>query len=75
MQRSRKFYQRGSNYDVFWNFLFDEGREHPNTVTLKAGQQWPASITLFRWRANDGPSLNAGLVALYFFKGIQTIIA
>ena len=24
----------------------------------------------FRWRANDGPTFNAGLVALYFFREI-----
>ena len=29
----------------------------------------------FRWHADDGPTLNAGLVALWFFKGIQTSIA
>ena len=28
----------------------------------------------FRWRANDGPTLNAGLVAT-IFQGIRTYIA
>ena len=67
MRRTRKFYQRGSNSDnVFWIFLFDEGKEHP--ITLKAGQQWPASITPFHWRADNGPNLNAGLV-----HGLQSL--
>ena len=29
----------------------------------------------FRWRADAGPTLNAGLVALWFFQGILTSIA
>ena len=27
----------------------------------------------FRWRADDGPTLNAGLVALYIFRGSTSI--
>ena len=30
---------------------------------------------MFRWRADDGPTLNAGLEALCFFQGIRTSIA
>ena len=40
-------------------FLVDEGREDPQN----AGQPRPASEA-FRWRDDDGPTLNAGLVAL-----------
>ena len=29
----------------------------------------------FCWRADDGPALNAGLVAFVIFQGIQTSIA
>ena len=29
----------------------------------------------FRWRADDDPTLNAGLVALLFFQWIRTSIA
>ena len=29
----------------------------------------------FRWRADDGPTLNADLVAVCFFQGIRTSIA
>ena len=47
-------------------FLIDGGREDPNTTLI-----WPASARqrnaiemAFRWRADDGPTLNAGLVTL-----------
>ena len=43
-----------SNFDNLF-FLADEGIQIP----LKAGHHWQ-----FRWRANDGPTLYAGLVAL-----------
>ena len=33
--------------------------------------KWPFS----RWRINDGPTFNAGLVALLFLQGILTSIA
>ena len=33
-------------------------------IALKAGHHRPASETAFRWRADDGRTLNAGLVAL-----------
>ena len=29
----------------------------------------------FRWQAKDGPTMNAGLVALCFFQAIRTSIA
>ena len=38
-------------------------------IPLKAGHHRPASETSFKWRADNGPTLNAGLVALRFFKG------
>ena len=28
----------------------------------------------FHWRADDGPTLNAGLVALYFFRGFGPVL-
>ena len=28
----------------------------------------------FRWRADDGPTLNAGLVALRFFRGSAPVL-
>ena len=33
-------------------------------ITLKAGHYRPASEMVFRGRADDGPILNSGLVAL-----------
>ena len=51
---SRKFCQRGSNSDNVC-FLVDEGRGIPNTT--KSGQ------AKRHWN-DDGPTLNAGLVAL-----------
>ena len=33
-------------------------------IELKAGQDRPSSEMVFRWQADDGPILNAGLVAL-----------
>ena len=33
-------------------------------ILLKAGHHRPASETLFAFRADDGPTLNAGLVVL-----------
>ena len=64
MRGSRKFWQRGSNSDVFFFFFFffDEGKEDPNST--KTGHNRPANETPFRWRADDDPTLNAGLVAL-----------
>ena len=66
MRGSRKFCQRGSKFEVFFAFLVDEGIEDPNTAIngpLLAHQRNAISMA-FRWRADDGPPLNAGLVAL-----------
>ena len=69
MRGSRKFCQRGSNFD---NIFFPVGREDPNKYHYKrAIIGLPAA---FRWCADAGPTLNAGLVAA-FFQGIQTCIA
>ena len=46
----------------FFFFYFDEGWKDQNTTI--AGHRRPASEMAFRWRADDGPTLNAGLVAL-----------
>ena len=66
MRGSRKFCQRGSNFEAF--FLVDEGREDPNTT--KSGpplaRQRNAIEIAFHWRVDDGPTLNASLIALCF---------
>ena len=58
------FCQRGSNFDIF--FLVDEGREDPNTTISgpSLACQQNAIKMAFCWRANDGPTSNAGFVAL-----------
>ena len=50
MRGSRKFCQRGSNLDNF--FIGDEERDDLHTT---AGHHW---------RADDGPTLNAGFAPL-----------
>ena len=71
MRGSRKICERGSNFDSFTAFLFklvlvDEGRENPNTTRNgpSSTRQRNAILMSFRWCADDGPTLNAGLVAL-----------
>ena len=71
MRGSRKFCQRGSNFDnvfLFFLHVIDEGREDPITTIsgLSSARQRNAIKMAFHWRADDGPTLNAGLVALYF---------
>ena len=62
----------------FGFFLVDEGREDPNTTIigpLSATGETPFKWRLnFRWWANDGPTLNAGLVALRFFSGSGPVL-
>ena len=57
--------QRGSNFENVFFSLIRGGRIK---IPLLVGHQWPASETPFKWRftggADDGPTLNAGLVAL-----------
>ena len=66
MRGSRKFCQMGSNFDIF--FVVDEGWEDPNTTLCGSSstRQRNAIEMAFRWRADDGPTLNAGLVASRF---------
>ena len=69
MRGSRKFCQRGSKFDnVFYSISFyvDEGREDPNTTISgpSSACQRNAIEMAFRWRTDDGPTLNAGFVSL-----------
>ena len=43
-------------------------------MPLKMGYHRPAISMAFRWRADDGPPLSAGLVALRFFRGFGSIL-
>ena len=63
---SRKFCQRGSKFDNFFFFLVDEGIEDPNAAIngSSSARQGNAIEMAFCLRADDGPTLNAGLVAL-----------
>ena len=71
MPGSRRFCQRGSNFDsvliiYLFIYLFYEGREDPSTTMSGPPSVWLA--------ADDGATLNAVLVAA-IFQGIRTCIA
>ena len=76
MRGSRKFCQLESNTDnVFFLFLFFiyffffDGMERGSNFTKSgpsSARQRNAIKMAFRWRADNGPPLNAGLVALCF---------
>ena len=74
MQGSRKFFQRGSNFDYV--FLVDEARGDSNTTISEpsSARQRNAIEMAFRWRADGGPTLNAGLVALWLFRGSGPVL-
>ena len=72
MRGSRKFSQRVSNFDnVFLFFFFCffflmKGGRIQIDITISGSsyaRQRNAIKMVFRWRANDGPTLNAGLKA------------
>ena len=68
MRGSRKFCRRGSKFDniFFLFFAVGEGIEDPDTAIYwpsSARQQTPFKRCFAGW-ADDGPTLNAGLVAL-----------
>ena len=65
MRRSRKFFQRGSKFDNHF-FLVDKGIEDPNIAINgpSSARQRNTIEMAFNWRADDGPTLNVGLVAL-----------
>ena len=65
MRGSRKFCRKRSNFDNV-SFLVDEGREKPNTTLSgpSSARRRNAIKMAFRWRADDVPTLNAGLVTL-----------
>ena len=72
MRRSRKFCQESNCDNVFFSW-WGVGEFK---IPLWADHHRPASETLmaFRWRADDGLTLNAGLVALWFFRGSGPIL-
>ena len=54
-------FTRGNATFLFFFFLIRGKRIQ---VAHKASHPWPASEMAFRWRADDGPTLNAGLAAM-----------
>ena len=58
-------FQGGSNFDYVF-LLDDEGREDPNTTI---GPPAKRHLMAFPWRADSGPTVNTGLVALWFYRG------
>ena len=66
LRGSRRFCQRGSNSDKGF-FLFLEGLYHKRRVII--GPQRNAIQMV-----DDGPTLNAGLVALLFFRGYGPVL-
>ena len=67
MRDSRKFCQRGSNSaNVCFLFLDNDGSEGPNNTKIGPSSTRQRNVIemAFRWRDDNGPTLNAGLVAL-----------
>ena len=60
---------------VFFLFFFsvDEWREYPNTTKTGPSSARQRNAFVFRWRADDGPTLNAGLIALWRFKESEPV--
>ena len=57
----------GSNFDFSFKLMRVEKREDPNTTISgpsSARQRSALYYMAFRWRADDGPTLKAGLVSL-----------
>ena len=76
MRGSRKFCQRGTKltFFLFCFLLVDEGREDPSTtISGPSSAHQQNAIMAFPWRADDGPTLNAGLVAA-IFRGSGTVL-
>ena len=63
----QKFCKSGPNFDYI--FLVDEWREDPSNTIREPSTACQRNAVAFRWHTDDGPILNAGLVALCFFRG------
>ena len=62
------FFMRGSRK------FFYEGKEDLNSTRPSSARQRNAIEMAFRWQADDGPTLKAGLVALCFFRGSRPVL-
>ena len=63
MRESRKFCQRGSNFDIFFKLMSGERIEIPLKRAIIARQRNAIAMAFCR-RTDDGPLVNAGLLAL-----------
>ena len=74
MRESRKFFQRGSNFDyVFLLLMMGEMIQIP----IKAGHHRPSSRTPFKWRLLAGrwwPNIESLLGGCVILQGIRTSI-
>ena len=63
------FFRGGSTWTTFFIVEFINGREDPSTTVsgLSSARQRNAISMAFRGRADGGPTLNAGLEALWFY--------
>ena len=64
MRGSRKICQRGSNSDGLIYLIRGERIKKHNKRGQSSARQRNAIQMALQWRADDGPTLNAGLVAL-----------
>ena len=55
MRKSRKFCQRGSNFDNVFFFSVDEGKGGSKYQPFSACHYWPASERPFKWPFAGGP--------------------
>ena len=71
--RIQKLLSERSNFDYVF-FLLDEGIDDPNATMNgpSSALQRNAIKMVYRWRADDGPTLNAGSVAFVIFQEIRT---
>ena len=72
MRGSRKFLREGPNLITFFFFFFFKWIGDPNTAINGPtfARQQNAIEMAFCWWADDGPTLNAGLVALWIWTSI-----
>ena len=77
---SHKFCHRTSNSDrffcVFFFLFVYEGREDPNATLSRPSSALQRNTIWMelRWCADVGPTWNAGLVALWFFRGSRPVL-
>ena len=69
MRGSRKFFQRGSNFDYVFFFLVDDGREDPNTTI--SGPSSNAGLVVLWFYSGSGPVL-LGNYIFVIFQGVRT---